>query len=132
MAVTDQNRRDLYTKLENSLGAEPADTLMQLLPLRPADELLTTTYFHAEMGTQRAELKLEMGELRTELRGEMGELRTELRGEMSELRTELRGEMNELRNDVVDRLAQSEAKMTRLFVTSAAANILAVITAIAI
>lgn len=154
MAVTDRNRRDLYTELEHQLGAEPANTLMQLLPVHPADELLTTTYFHAEMGIQRAELvtkmselrsdmrgemnelrieiKGEMSELRTEIKGEMGELRGEIRGEMTELRIEMRSEMSALRNEVVDRITRAETRMVRWFVGSAAANLVTVITAVSI
>lgn len=74
MAITEKDRRDLFNQLEEAIGPEPADMLMELLPNHPADELVTRTDMHA---------------FGTELRGEMAELRSELRGEMTELRGHL-------------------------------------------
>jgi len=82
MSSTERERRDLYEGLEAALGPERSETLMALLPLQPADELVTISYFQTEMGALRAELKGEMAELR----GEMAELRAELRGEMADLK----------------------------------------------
>ena len=115
MAITERDRRDLFNTLENALGTEPADKLMQLLPNEPADQLVTRTDMHA-FGN---ELRGEMAELRSELRGEMTELRGELRGEMIDLRHELRGEMLDLR-----------IHLQRLLVAGMAANAVAVVTAL--
>lgn len=112
MAITDRDRRDLFTKLEATLGEDTADTLMQLLPNEPADQLVTRTDMHA-FGT---ELRGEMAELRAELRGEMTELRNELRGEMTELRAELRGEMAELRADVQVEISRLDSRITEFVV----------------
>ena len=119
MAITDRDRRDLFTKLEATLGEDTADTLMQLLPNEPADQLVTRTDMHAlgtglrgEMAELRAELRGEMAELRAELRGEMAELR----GEMTELRSELRGEMTDLRADVQVEISRLDSRITEFVV----------------
>ena len=66
-----------------------------------------------------------MGELRTELRTEMGELRAGLVTEMGELRT---GLVTEVRSEVAD----LKVWVQRWISGAAAANFIAVITAIAI
>ena len=104
MAITERDRRDLFNTLENALGSEPADKLMELLPNEPADQLVTRTDMYAFGG---------------ELRGEMAELRAELRSDMAELRTELRGEMLDLR-----------VHLQRLVVAGMGANAVAVVTAL--
>ena len=60
------------------------------------DEQVTREYLHAELATNRAELRQEMAMLRAELRQEMAELRQE----MMELRAELRQKMAQLRIDL--------------------------------
>ena len=67
MAITEQNRRDIFNGLEDAIGTEQANHLMELLPNQPADQLVTRTDMHA-FGTA----------LRSELRGEMAELRGEI------------------------------------------------------
>lgn len=67
MAITEQNRRDIFNGLEDAIGTEQANDLMELLPNQPADQLVTRTDMHA-FGTA----------LRSELRGEMAELRGEI------------------------------------------------------
>ena len=104
MAITERDRRDLFNSLENALGSEPADKLMELLPNEPADQLVTRTDMHAFGG---------------ELRGEMAELRAELRSDMAELRTELREGMLDLR-----------VHLQRLVVAGMGANAVAVVTAL--
>ena len=63
MAITEQNRRDIFNGLEGATGTEQANHLMELLPTSPASQLVTRTDMHA---------------FGTELRGEMGELRGEI------------------------------------------------------
>ena len=67
MAITEQNRRDIFNRLEDAIGTEQANHLMELLPTSPASQLVTRTDMHA-FGTA----------LRSELRGEMAELRGEI------------------------------------------------------
>ncbi len=64
LAVTGQDRRDLFDGLEEAIGAKPANKVMELLPNQPADQLAT----HTDMGefgdVLRAQLRAEMAELR--------------------------------------------------------------------
>ena len=104
MAITEQDRRDLFNGLEEAIGTEPANKLMELLPHQPADQLVTRTDMHA--------------------------FGTELRGEMAELRSELRGEMTELRADITERFANAKVEAQRLIVAGMVGNAIAVITAL--
>ena len=122
MAITEQDRRNLFNGLEDTLGPEAANNLMELLPNTPAAQLVTREDMHANT----ALLHGEMAELRAELRGEMAELR----GEMAELRAELRGEMAELRGEMAAGFAAAKGETQRLVVASIAANTIAVITAL--
>ena len=115
MSITDRQRREVFTSLEATHGETIANTIMELLPNQPADQLVTRTDMHA---------------FGTELRGEMAELRAELRGEMAELRAELRGEMAELRGEMITRFATAKVDTQRLIMASMAANAIAVITAL--
>jgi predicted nucleic acid-binding Zn-ribbon protein len=105
MPVTEGDRHRADTKITETMGAEVADLLMELLPLQPATELVTrgdlmaaTTRLQGEMAELRAELRGEMAQLKVELRGEMAELRDEL----SELRAEVRGAITNLRGEITD------------------------------
>lgn len=107
MAITDAQRHRLHQRLEETLGTDEANTLMEHLPpvgwadvatRRDVDaaELLTRTELRREMADLGGELRREMADLRGELRGEMADLR----GEMVELRGEMRAEMAGLRGDL--------------------------------
>ena len=124
MAITEENRRNIFNGLEDAIGTEQANHLMELLPTSPATELVTRSDMHAFGG----ELRGEMAELRAELRGEMAELRAELRGEMAELR----GEMAELRGEINTKLANAHAATQRLIVAGMIGNAVAVITALVV
>ncbi len=111
MAITERQRRGVFTRLEEVLGTETADHLMQMLPRVTNDELATRSDLQATA---------------TLLRGEMAELRAELKGEMAELRAELKGEMAELRADVRTEIAGLQRWMAGI----GAANAVAVVTAL--
>ena len=104
MSITEEHRRNIFNGLEDAIGTEEANHLMQLLPSSPASELVTRSDMHANT---------------TMLRGEMSELRAELRGEMSELRGDLRNEMVELKTG-----------LNRMMVAVMATNAVAVVTAL--
>ena len=125
MPISERDRRDIYTGLEQTLGEKIANNIMQLLPNQPADQLVTRTDMHA-FGT---ELRGEMAELRGELKGEMAELR----GEMAELRGELRGDIarldakivalgGDLRGDLKSEIAKLRVDTHRLILGGIAAN----------
>ena len=135
MSITEEHRRNIFNGLEEAIGTEEANHLMQLLPATPASELVTRTDMHAfgtalrgEMAELRGELRGEMAELRGELRSEMAELRGELRGEMAELRGEVRTDMAALRNEMAD----LKGSLNRLVIAGMVGNAIAVITALAV
>ena len=120
MSITEEHRRNIFNGLEEAIGTEEANHLMQLHPATPASELVTRSDMHA-FGTG---LRGEMAELRGELRAEMAELR----GEMSELRGEVRTDMAALRNEMVD----LKGNLNRLVIAGMAGNAIAVVTALAV
>ena len=122
MAISERERRDIFNGFESTHGQEFANTIMELLPNQPADQLVTRTDMHA-FG---AELRGEMAELRAELRGEMVELRADLRGEMAELR----GEMTGLRAEMIERFAVAKVETQRLIIAGMVGNAVAVVTAL--
>jgi len=63
MSISERDRRDAYTGLEQALGENVANTIMQLLPNQPADQLVT----RADMHAFGAELRGEMAELRADI-----------------------------------------------------------------
>lgn len=81
MTVDEPRRHALYTKLEEVLGADEAETFMQLTP--PTDAL-------------RVGLEARMDRLEAELRGEIQSLRAEMHGEIGGLGGELSAEMQRL------------------------------------
>jgi len=117
MAITDRKRRDLFDQLEQTIGPDQADTLMQLLPHQPADELVTITY-----------LQTEMGALRSELRGEM----SELRGEMSELRGEMMALRADTRAVIAEQIAALNVSVNRRITALATTNVVALVTALVV
>ena len=106
MAITEQNRRDIFNRLEDAIGTEQANHLMELLPTSPASQLVTRTDMHA--------------------------FGTEIRGEMAELRDELRGEMAELRGEINTKLANAHSSTQRLIIASMIGNAVAVFTALTV
>jgi chromosome segregation ATPase len=144
MPVSERERLALYRQLQEQLGNEGADTLMELLPpagwndiATRADVQATATLLRGEMAQLGAELRSEMAQLGAELRGEMSELRSELRGEMAELRgemaelrTELRGEMVELRSEVRQDLAGTQRTLVLWMAAFAASTWVALLTGV--
>lgn len=74
MVVDERARHALYRKLEETIGAEEATTLMEHLP---------------PVGWADVATKSDLAVLRNELRGESGELRGEMLGMEGRLRLEM-------------------------------------------
>ena len=74
MSITEEHRRNLFNGLEEAIGTEEANHLMQLLPATPASELVTRTDMHA-FGTElRGEVRTEIAALRNEMADLKGSL----------------------------------------------------------
>jgi hypothetical protein len=98
VTISERERLALYRRLEDTLGTDHADTLMELLPPTGWGDVATRADLHATA---------------TELRGEMAELR----GEMAELRSEMgavRGEIVVLRGDMVAGFAAVDQQIAGL------------------
>ena len=140
MPVSERERLALYRQLQEQLGNESADTLMELLPpvgwndiATRADVQATATLLRGEMSELRGEMAQLGAELRgemSELRGEMAQLGAELRGEMAELRSELRGEMVELRSEVRQDLAGTQRTLVLWMAAFAASTWVALLTGV--
>ena len=107
MAITERDRRDMYTGLEQTLGEKIANNIMQLLPNQPADQLVTRTDMHA---------------FGSELRGEMAELHGEVRGDIARLDAKIVALGGELRGDLKSEIAKLRVDTKRLIIDGIAAN----------
>jgi len=115
MSVTDRERRHVFTKLEQVLGPEAAESMMQLLPFQSSTDLAT----RSDLNATTVLLQGQMAELRGDLTSEMAELRSDVSGEMAQIR----GEMAALRGEI-------KGEFHRWVAVSAAANAIAVVTAL--
>ena len=129
MTTTEAERLRLLQRLEEVLGPDEANTLMDHLPplgwsdvatkhdlaanrvLTKSDLDLGLAEFRIEMGEFKRELREEFVEFRIELRSEMADFRTEIRGEMTEFRDQIRGEMTEFRDEIRRDMADLRAEM---------------------
>ena len=83
MTIDERTRRMVHARLEDALGPEVADAMMELLP---------------PVGWGDVATRSDLDRFATELRSEMSELRSGLHLEMTDLKTELRGEIWQLRS----------------------------------
>ena len=60
MAVTEQDRRNIFNGLEATIGAEQANKLMELLPNTSANELVTRDDMHSFGTGLRGEISLDL------------------------------------------------------------------------
>lgn len=100
MSARDRNRLNLYQKLDEILGTEEANTLMEHLPPIPWNEVATKgdveaseVALKADIETMTTTLRIEMAAMGKEIRGEMQGFRTELKADIHVLGAELRAEM---------------------------------------
>ena len=115
MTASDRNRLNLYQKLDELLGSEEANTLMEHLPPVPWNEVATKNDVTATEIALRADLEA----MRNELRAELAVTGRELRSEMATMGSELRSEMvtmgSELRGEIQVFGAELRAEMTNGF-----------------
>jgi hypothetical protein len=126
MPVSERERLALYRQLQEQLGNEGADTLMELLPPAGWNDIAT----RADVQATATLLRGEMAQLGAELRSEMAQLGAELRGEMSELRSELRADMVELRSEVRQDLAGTQRTLVLWMAAFAASTWVALLTGV--
>ena len=124
MAVDERARRHLYERLDQILGGEAADTLMEELAFVGREQLARRhdiELLRRDMDAGFAQARAERQAVRAELHGEFEALRGEfqgLRGEFEALRGEfegLRGEFEGLRGETATAIAELRADMATRF-----------------
>ena len=67
MSIDERSRHELYLRLEDALGPEPANTLMEHLPPVGWADVATRHDLETQMGLLRTDLEAQVGTLRTDL-----------------------------------------------------------------
>lgn len=135
LTITERQRRNLFIRLEEVIGGDRADNLMQLLPRVPNDDQVTRADIIALAQTldgrfldHQAETKADFAQFRTEMcdefrdfearsrdqaetfriemRNEIGSFRNEIRGEFGSFKDEMRGEFGSFRDEIRSDFAQ--------------------------
>jgi hypothetical protein len=94
LAITEEQRHELYEGLVQLLGTQKATTLMEHLPPVGWADVATKRDLDHQSQLLRRDIQVEVGRLRDELHSGLAGLRTELRAEMHDGSTELRTEMH--------------------------------------
>ncbi|CAN5515961.1 hypothetical protein BH20ACT2_BH20ACT2_05730 [soil metagenome] len=94
MTITEKQRHDLHSWLEEQMGQDRAATLMGYLP---------------PVGWADVATKRDLDHLETTLRSEI----SQLRGEFGQLRADVRGELVELRADIQVEIAKLHRELSR-------------------
>jgi hypothetical protein len=124
MAITEKSRHELYRRLEEILGPDEANTLMEHLPPVGWADVATKEDLH-QLET-RLDARFEVFEFK--LRSEMANLGSDLRTEMAKLGSDLRTEMADLAIEVHSTL-RTNAYLT-VGAIAAAAGFLGAITSL--
>lgn len=89
MTNNDRTRLNLYQKLDQILGTEEANTLMEHLPPVTWNEVVTKRDLAESTGALRSEIEASGSQLRLEFHTAMAELRTEAQVGFANIRTEM-------------------------------------------
>ena len=131
MAVSEQLRHQLYSKLEQVLGRDEAAALIEYFPpqgwndvARRADLDAAASDLRSEMRAQFTEMRGDIAGLRGELheqlgsvRAEIGDVRAELHEQIGSVRGEiggLRGEMGSLRAELHEQIGSVRGEIGSL------------------
>ena len=108
MAITERDRQNLFTRLDEQLGPEDAETMMELLPHQGWADVARTGDIQALQGSvndritaESALLRAEMAELRSELKTDISELRTEFHTSFGAFRDELHRDQRTLQRQII-------------------------------
>ena len=107
MTISERSRQNLFNRLDEQLGPEEAETMMELLPYQGWSDVARTGDIQAlerslndRITAESALLRAEMAELRGELRNDMADLRGELRSDMSGLQLSLTEQFASFRDEL--------------------------------
>ena len=108
MVITERNRQNLFTRLDEQLGPEKAETMMELLPHQCWGDVARTGDLQAlersvndRITAESALLRAEMSELRSELKSDISELRTEFHTSFGAFRDELHRDQRTLQRQII-------------------------------
>ncbi len=138
--INDADRRKLFEALRATIGPEPSELLMELLPPTGWAHLATSadvSMLRTDIDIAKTELRIEIQDVRTELKGDIQELRIEiqdvrtelkgdiqeLRGEIQDVRTELKGDIQEVRSEVQDLRGRIDGLVPKLVAANIASMI---------
>ena len=96
MAITEQQRHQLFTKLEELIGIEEATTLMEHLPPVGWADVATKS----DLDHHQALTTVNLARFTTELRHEISEASAVLSSDITQLRTDLTGDITRVRTDL--------------------------------
>ena len=113
MAAQDRTRLNLFQKLDEILGTEEANTLMEHLPPVPWNEVATKSDLLASEVALRSDIEA----LEQKLRAEMTAMGKELRSEMQEMRIELRADIHVLGADLRSEMLSGFNRQIKWLVT---------------
>jgi len=110
MTITEESRYRLFKRLEQTLGADDANTLMEHLPPVGWSDVATKVdldHLHAATQADLAEVRGDVAQLLgatradiAELRGDIALLRTTTQADTAQLRTTMESEFSQVRSDI--------------------------------
>lgn len=108
MAISEEARHRMYTRLETVLGAEEAATMMEHLPPVGWADVATRRDLDHHAAITRADLD----GLRVVVKADIDGLRTEVKADIDRLRTEMTSEFGAVRSELEIGLARLDSKVT--------------------
>ncbi|MFP5319524.1 MAG: hypothetical protein ACLGI2_14680 [Acidimicrobiia bacterium] len=135
MSIDERSRHELFLRLEQVLGPEPASTLMEHLP--PAgwadvatkhDVATLRRELSADMALLRSDLTSDMAVLRSDLTGQINKVGADLSGEIALVRSDLGGEISLVRSETVSMKHEILATVRAEFAAQTRAMFLAIVT----
>ncbi|MCB9404414.1 MAG: hypothetical protein H6519_08260 [Microthrixaceae bacterium] len=101
MAITERNRQNLFTRLDQQLGPEEAETMMELLPHQGWGDVARTGDLQALERSVNDRITAESALLRAELKSGISELRTEFHTSFGAFRDELHRDQRTLQRQII-------------------------------
>lgn len=137
MVIDERTRHLMYLGLEEKLGTEVTDSLMQHLPPVGWADVATRHDLEGQVLLLRTDLEAQIGQLRTDLEAQIALLRYDIEAQIGQLRTDLeaqiaalRFEMNLLRSDLLREISESSQRNLRWTVGAVLAGNAAVVGAV--
>jgi len=114
MAITEDQRHDLYEGLIQLLGREKATTLMEHLPPVGWADVATKRDLDHQSTVSRRDLEVEAGKLRHEMSTEFAAVRNEMSTEFAAVRNEMSTEFAAVRNEMSTEFAAVRNEMSSM------------------